>query len=667
MLRHPPYGSAAVLSMTLLWVLALLGACSEVHLTPKPTEDTGRLHTSTSPPLLPEPTTPQPPVDPCDGLDNDGDGLIDEGAPDADADGIGDCVDDQCEAAERHAEVVGGAPSNSPGIRGDTVERTTLLWARPEGDPYMCAHVVVGPFDARPGAEVLCSTYDEGVWVLDGATGEHLQTMRAFRGRGYIELADVDADGRMEVIGLDAAGHLVAQHLDQSVVWQTTEELESWNNEMVSPIRVIDIDCDGQPEVATPTGLVSGADGTLLELLDNGDLVPAVGFRDLSFDDLDADGAGEFVTQFWAVDTSGVALWSVTPSDDWWGFVTHAILQADADVEGEVAFVTSVELLLIDADGAELQRIRTHETRFHAPDPFPACVGDLDGDGQAELVVPSRSTLTVYNMDGSIAWARAVADWSAGSQCSTFDFDLDGRDEVLVTDERRFSILDGRSGATLFMDGSFESGTWLDAPWVVDLDGDGSVEILVSGMPGSRNGGPTSPLRAYTHPDGAWPPGSSWWPTETWTGLELNDDGSVPRTPGRPWVTYGHWRSQPEGGISGYDLSAELTDACASRCEGGVVHLAARIVNRGPQEADAGLPLALYTCDEHGTCTLREVQTLPDWLDDGTASPTLDFALSTEDARLGLRLVAGDDGSALDPMERYPDDNSLDWAWEGCP
>ena len=36
-------------------------------------------------------------ADPCDGLDNDEDGLVDEGWPDVVGDGVADCVDWDCE------------------------------------------------------------------------------------------------------------------------------------------------------------------------------------------------------------------------------------------------------------------------------------------------------------------------------------------------------------------------------------------------------------------------------------------------------------------------------------------------------------------------------------------------------------------------------------------
>ena len=41
----------------------------------------------------------------CDGVDNDGDGLVDEGFPDSDGDGIADCVDTEtCDGVDNDGD-----------------------------------------------------------------------------------------------------------------------------------------------------------------------------------------------------------------------------------------------------------------------------------------------------------------------------------------------------------------------------------------------------------------------------------------------------------------------------------------------------------------------------------------------------------------------------------
>ena len=84
--------------MRRLFLLPLLVGCTDYSFTgegkPGRPEDTGE---------LPDPIdsgTPDIPDTPgeeeCNGVDDDGDGEIDEGYPDTDLDGIKDCLDDDC-------------------------------------------------------------------------------------------------------------------------------------------------------------------------------------------------------------------------------------------------------------------------------------------------------------------------------------------------------------------------------------------------------------------------------------------------------------------------------------------------------------------------------------------------------------------------------------------
>jgi hypothetical protein len=57
-------------------------------------DDTGT--TTTTNTVVTTPGPPPPPPEVCDGVDNNGDGAIDEGFPDTDLDTVADCLDDAC-------------------------------------------------------------------------------------------------------------------------------------------------------------------------------------------------------------------------------------------------------------------------------------------------------------------------------------------------------------------------------------------------------------------------------------------------------------------------------------------------------------------------------------------------------------------------------------------
>lgn len=93
-------------------------------------------------------------------------------------------------------------------------------------------------------------------------------------------------------------------------------------------------------------------------------------------------------------------------------------------------------------------------------------LGDLDGDGRLELVTVQGDSgvdaryfphqvhcLTAFDLDGNLLWQVGEPTPEPGSHGSDFpaqiwDFDGDGRNEVVCVMEKRFKVLDGATGAT---------------------------------------------------------------------------------------------------------------------------------------------------------------------------------------------------------------------------
>ncbi|WP_309120651.1 hypothetical protein [Paenibacillus sp.] len=93
-------------------------------------------------------------------------------------------------------------------------------------------------------------------------------------------------------------------------------------------------------------------------------------------------------------------------------------------------------------------------------------LGDLDGDGRMEIVmvqpdggiddryVPHQvQCLTAFDLDGSLLWQVGTPDPDCGGHGSDvpaqmYDIDGDGRNEVLCVMNKRFLVLDGRTGET---------------------------------------------------------------------------------------------------------------------------------------------------------------------------------------------------------------------------
>lgn len=109
-------------------------------------------------------------------------------------------------------------------------------------------------------------------------------------------------------------------------------------------------------------------------------------------------------------------------------------------------------------------------------------LGDLNGDGQPDLVCAgSGGALAVDGVNGTTLWSEADAVGSTGGAVSLADLDGDGSVEVLIG----ASILDGASGMLLGV-GAYGRGNGDDRGYGsaylsvgADLDGDGAQEVVV--------------------------------------------------------------------------------------------------------------------------------------------------------------------------------------------
>jgi hypothetical protein len=131
----------------------------------------------------------------------------------------------------------------------------------------------------------------------------------------------------------------------------------------------------------------------------------------------------------------------------------------------------------------------------------PPTVADFDGDKLPEVGVAALGAYTVYDIDcgptprpggicppgkcdlgpcpSYVAWSRQTQDLSSSvTGSSVFDFEADGRAEVVYGDECFLRVYDGSTGDVVFS--QFRSScTWFENPIVADVDGDFRAEIVV--------------------------------------------------------------------------------------------------------------------------------------------------------------------------------------------
>jgi hypothetical protein len=379
--------------------------------------------------------------------------------------------------------------------------------------------------------------------IIDGATCEQLATLAdpLVNGVSTPALGDLNGDGRPDIVAQVWGGGLVAWGWDDAAgqwqrLWLSTERVLA----AVHALSLADLDDDGSPEIIAG-GLVFGADGTLRSSSD-GEVdfpTPSWGHQVATVADVDLDGQLEIVQGdsiwSWSAETGdlveepycdGAVPFSGTSVADFGDFVGVA---GDAPGRPEVAVMV--------AGGFQVQTIAGEPVfgPFHVPgggdrDIDQFSIGDVDGDGSPEISVPGRwyddlsaSYVSVFDPDcvpgggpgecpsateNGISWSQRVIVETGGT--TTFDFEGDGRAEVVFADWCYVRVLDGRDGSTLWSHPR-ASGGWHEMPIIADVDGDYHAEIVsVSANSGANVTCPGYPIDPY------------------YPGLPCEEDGDCP-------------------------------------------------------------------------------------------------------------------------------------------
>jgi hypothetical protein len=512
-----------------------------------------------------------------------------------------------------------------------------------------------GRIDALDTPDVVVANAAGGLFVMSGDDGHMLWTASGLGAEPSTPaIGDLDGDGRPEVVASGSTGFFAYRGDTGAGFWQST--MLTGPKLVCGGVAIYDLDGDGRPEVVQGALALNGEDGTRQS---SGNKGWGSGYTDGRFAsfgvaaDTNQDGLLEMITGNAAYNPDGSILWENNFND---GFV--AVGNFDDDPYGEVVVTWYPGMV----------RLQDHDGSYIWAAPYtgatvgPPTVADFDGDGEPEIGVAGNGIYVVIEGNGDVLWSRPINDYSSGfTGSAVFDFEGDGKAEVVFADEQDLWVFDGATGAVKLQETRHSSATCSEYPAVADIDNDGHAEIIFTS--GAFNGQTETGVTVVGDADNSWQPGRPTWNQHAYHITNVsNSAGGIPAAMDTNWHTYNTFRSGDLSSATGgaySDAVPVLAAVCTDECDDGRLEVVVQVGNMGIADLPAGVPFSLYT-REGDRWRLLETRRTPGHVPSGSTTPSEVFQLAAADVPEGeLKLVVDDEGGIEFFAECHEDNNAL--------
>lgn len=653
--------------------------------------------------------------------------------PLGDCDGNGDCLEDSY--CTEGACIPYGAPEGHDNDDtctrmpepGPFVPELQCAWSTPPADDPTPSHfqVMATPVVADLGfvvaddpenpevhPSIVFSTFEGSAYssngvlrIVDGETCALQQSLNvdpADRtiGASPATIADLDGDGRAEVVAPASGGGLLAFGWDEASGalarrWRS-RNCDTGVSDTTGPgnwagASAHDLDDDGIPEIVFGA-VVYDAEGCILD--------SAKGFRAHSagqvpvLADVDGDGeiewiAGNELLRF------DVATRSLQVEEGFVGAGRSNGFVAVADF-GEFPGTASeapgiAEIAVVSGGTARIQTIAGEVvfgpfSRAGLATGGPPTIGDFDGDGTPELASAGGDRYVVFDLecdadpvpDGcearGIRWSQPSQDHSSNvTGSSVFDFEGDGAADAVYADECFLRVYDGATGVVKFSQAR-SSGTTYENPVVADVDGDFNSEIVTctNDYAGTLGCAAEDPLfagatfevshgiRVFADAEDRWVGSRPVWNQHAYAVTGVGDRGEIPATSdwSANWTTPGlnNFRQNVQGTLvpnAAPDLTARGEGFEVTSCEGEDIRflLRATVCNRGTEPVAEGVAIRFEDLPAaEGAAALCETATTRDLAPGHCEQVSCEAAVAVPDPR-DVRIEADAHGANVECLE----------------
>lgn len=167
------------------------------------------------------------------------------------------------------------------------------------------------------------------------------------------------------------------------------------------------------------------------------------------------------------------------------------------------------------------------------------------GNETLGIVYAGYNAVDMYNRHGELVWTVPNDDSTSGKiGVSAFDFTGNGIDEVLVQDQSKVRILDGRSGLALAEIANSTGSLW-EFPVVADLAGDNDAELVIVANDYDERYSTNHGVYVYNSDDDGkpWKNATRIWNQHAFYLSNINQDGTLPDKYEPSWLTHNTYRS----------------------------------------------------------------------------------------------------------------------------
>jgi hypothetical protein len=549
---------------------------------------------------------------------------------------------------------------------------------------------MVADLDGDCTPEIVFNTYNASNYTtggilraISGNDGSRVWTLSDPRTDpgSHPAIGDITGDGMPEIIVASEGTTLLAVSGDGTLLWES--QSYSGGGKSGSP-SLVNFDNAGLPEIAWGRNIFD-ASGNLVWNLGagptgaNGSVGPLSCVADLTGDgrpELIMGGTVYTFTGTVGVDFAGSLLWQGAAADGYCGV-------ADFDLDGmpEVVDVVSNNIYLYDGlTGATLGVLPIAGGGAGGP----PNIADFDGDGFPDVGTAGGNSYVVaqWSPGGGMTqlWEAETKDGSSQrTGSSVFDFDGDGRSEVIYADEWYLRIYPGTEPdcavggplcdgvmtdeEILFIDIN-SSRTRSEYPIIADVDGDFKAEIVISTNNESGQGAiGDAGVEVFEDRLDNWVGTRPIWNQHTYHVTNVGIDGSIPVVEPPNWATYNSYRRNGQGDLEQLcapDLvAADLTIPTLPCPE---LQISVKVLNQGCLGVGPGVNVSFYDSDNGLLLTVQTQGPIP-----AGGSETIEVVIANPGAApFEISVVVDDAGNGMGAFNECREENNETGPLEVC-